>query len=242
MQWNELAKEDCSLARSLAVVGDRWTLLVLREAFLRTRRFDDFEAKLGIARRVLSERLALLVDEGILKKLPYQDNPPRFEYRLTDKGLDLYPVIISLVHWGDRHYAGADQEQRFADLRSQVPGLRFSDFMGMWESEERGDAKGAGRAFARGRLNAAKDAYSALRSDAMLDGSISPEEQAALDRQQGVVRSLSNLDKQPAIVAKPGGRASGGSADPATTMRTAADTMLEAAKLMRKAAGSNDHN
>ena len=106
MQWNELAKEDCSLARSLAVVGDRWTLLVLREAFLRTRRFDDFEAKLGIARRVLSERLALLVDEGILKKLPYQDNPPRYEYRLTEKGLDLYPVIISLVHWGDRHYAG----------------------------------------------------------------------------------------------------------------------------------------
>jgi DNA-binding HxlR family transcriptional regulator len=106
MQWNSLAKEDCSLARSLAVVGDRWTLLVLREAFLRTRRFDDFEAKLGIARRVLSERLALLVEEGILKKARYQDNPPRYEYQLTDKGLDLYPVIISLVHWGDRHYAG----------------------------------------------------------------------------------------------------------------------------------------
>lgn len=106
MRWETLAKEDCSLARSLAVVGDRWTLLVLREAFLRTRRFDEFEAKLGIARRVLSERLALLVDEGILKKVPYQENPPRYEYRLTDKGLDLYPVIISLVHWGDRHYAG----------------------------------------------------------------------------------------------------------------------------------------
>jgi len=106
MQWNELAKEDCSLARSLAVVGDRWTLLVLREAFLRTRRFDEFEEKLGIARRVLAERLAMLVDEGILKKVPYQESPPRYEYRLTEKGLDLYPVIISLVHWGDRHYAG----------------------------------------------------------------------------------------------------------------------------------------
>jgi DNA-binding HxlR family transcriptional regulator len=106
MRWDELSRENCSLARSLAVVGDRWTLLVLREAFLRTRRFDEFEAKLGIARRVLSERLALLVDEGILKKVPYQENPPRYEYRLTEKGLDLYPVIISLVHWGDRHYAG----------------------------------------------------------------------------------------------------------------------------------------
>jgi DNA-binding HxlR family transcriptional regulator len=106
MRWDELSRENCSLARSLAVVGDRWTLLVLREAFLRTRRFDAFETKLGIARRVLSERLALLVDEGILKKVPYQENPPRHEYRLTEKGLDLYPVIISLVHWGDRHYAG----------------------------------------------------------------------------------------------------------------------------------------
>ena len=106
MRWDDLSRENCSLARSLAVVGDRWTLLVLREAFLRTRRFDEFEEKLGIARRVLSERLALLVDEGILKKVRYQDSPPRYEYRLTDKGLDLYPVIISLVHWGDRHYAG----------------------------------------------------------------------------------------------------------------------------------------
>jgi len=106
MRWNSLAREPCSLARSLAVVGDRWTLLVLREAFLRTRRFDEFEAKLGIARRVLSERLALLVDEGLLQKVAYQDHPPRYEYRLTDKGLDLYPVIIGLVHWGDKHYAG----------------------------------------------------------------------------------------------------------------------------------------
>jgi DNA-binding HxlR family transcriptional regulator len=106
MQWNKLAKEDCSLARSLAVIGDRWTLLVLREAFLRVRRFEEFENNLKIARRVLSERLALLVDEGILAKMPYQDNPPRHEYRLTQKGLEFYPVIISLVHWGDKHYAG----------------------------------------------------------------------------------------------------------------------------------------
>jgi DNA-binding HxlR family transcriptional regulator len=106
MRWEKLSREDCSLARSLAVIGDRWTLLVLREAFLRTRRFDEFEARLKIARRVLSERLALLVDEGILEKRPYQDNPPRHEYRLTEKGLELYPVIISLVHWGDKHDAG----------------------------------------------------------------------------------------------------------------------------------------
>ncbi|MEI9887916.1 MAG: helix-turn-helix domain-containing protein [Rhizomicrobium sp.] len=104
MRWNDLAKEDCSLSRTLAVIGDRWTLLILRDAFLRVRRFEDFEASLKIARRVLSERLALLVEEEILKKVPYQERPVRFEYRLTEKGLDLYPAILSLVHWGDRHY------------------------------------------------------------------------------------------------------------------------------------------
>ena len=104
MRWDGLADEDCSLARSLAVVGDRWTLLVLREAFLRVRRFDDFQTRLGIARRVLTERLALLVAEGVLEKVQYSERPVRHEYRLTEKGLELYPVIIALVHWGDRHY------------------------------------------------------------------------------------------------------------------------------------------
>jgi|SRR5580704_2095521 DNA-binding HxlR family transcriptional regulator len=106
MRWDSLADENCSIARSLAVVGDRWTLLILRDAFLRVRRFDDFEKSLKIARRVLSERLALLVDEGILAKNPYQVRPTRYEYKLTEKGLELYPVVMSLVHWGDKFYAG----------------------------------------------------------------------------------------------------------------------------------------
>lgn len=108
MKWTELASQDCSLARSLAVVGDRWTLLILRDAFLRVRRFDDFQARLGIARRVLADRLSGLVADGILEKIAYQQRPTRHEYRLTRKGLDLYPVILALVHWGDAHYAGAD--------------------------------------------------------------------------------------------------------------------------------------
>lgn len=108
MQWKDLPDQPCSLARTLAVIGDRWTLLVLRDAFLRVRRFEDFQASLGIARRVLTERLTMLVDEGILEKRPYQQRPERHEYRLTPKGLDLYPAILALVHWGDRHYAGAD--------------------------------------------------------------------------------------------------------------------------------------
>ncbi len=108
MRWNTLAKENCSLARTLAVIGDRWTLLILRDAFLRVRRFEDFESSLKIARRVLSERLALLVEHGILAKVPYQERPLRHEYRLTEKGLELYPALVSLVHWGDRHYATKD--------------------------------------------------------------------------------------------------------------------------------------
>lgn len=105
MRWDSLDREDCSLARTLAVVGDRWTLMILREAFMGVRRFDDFEARLGIARRVLSDRLAHLVKEGVLRKDAYQERPARFEYRLTEKGLALYPAILSLVHWGDRFYA-----------------------------------------------------------------------------------------------------------------------------------------
>ena len=106
MKWNELSSENCSLARTLAVLGDRWTLLILRDAFLRIRRFDDFQKRLGIARRVLADRLAILVEHAVLEKVAYQERPTRYEYRLTKKGLGLYPVILSLVHWGDEHYAG----------------------------------------------------------------------------------------------------------------------------------------
>ncbi len=101
MRWDRLADEDCSIARALAVVGDRWTLLVLRECFLKTRRFEQFQARLGIARRVLTERLASLVAAGVLERVPYQQRPARQEYRLTAKGLALHPVIMSLVNWGD---------------------------------------------------------------------------------------------------------------------------------------------
>ncbi len=108
MRWDELSSQNCSLARALAVVGDRWTLLILREAFLRVRRFEDFQARLGIARRVLTERLSGLVADGVLRKVAYQERPARYEYRLTEKGLDLYPVVLALVHWGDAHYAGPE--------------------------------------------------------------------------------------------------------------------------------------
>jgi DNA-binding HxlR family transcriptional regulator len=95
----------CSVARALELVGERWTVLILREAFSGRRRFDEMAETLGIARNVLTARLARLVAEGVLEKAAYQQRPTRYEYRLTAKGLDLWPVLISLMQFGDRHYA-----------------------------------------------------------------------------------------------------------------------------------------
>lgn len=99
---------ECSVARTLEVIGEWWTMLVVREAFNGVRRFDHFQARLGIARNVLAARLQRLVDFGILERRLYQERPERFEYRLTERGLDLYPVLISLMRWGDRWLAGPD--------------------------------------------------------------------------------------------------------------------------------------
>jgi DNA-binding HxlR family transcriptional regulator len=103
----EMHAEDCSIARTLQVLGDRWTLLVLREAFLGVSRFDALQRNLGIARDVLTVRLGRLVDEGVLEKLPYQEpgQRRRYEYRLTERGFDAYPIIVALMAWGDRHRA-----------------------------------------------------------------------------------------------------------------------------------------
>lgn len=93
------------MARSLSVVGDRWTLLVLREAFLGTRRFEGFRARTGATRPLLADRLRKLEAHGVLARVAYRERPRRFEYRLTHKGVDLYPVIAALLRWGDRWMA-----------------------------------------------------------------------------------------------------------------------------------------
>src|SRR5919197_1983892 len=97
--------QNCSIAKSLELLGERWTLLVIREAFLGTRRFEGFLERLDIARNVLTARLTRLVEEGILERVRYQERPPRDEYRLTAKGLDLWPILVALMRFGDRYYA-----------------------------------------------------------------------------------------------------------------------------------------
>jgi DNA-binding HxlR family transcriptional regulator len=106
MRWRDIGELPCSVARALSVVGDRWTLLILRDTFLGVRRFEDFQRDLGTTRHRLTHRLRTLVAHGILERVRYQDRPPRFEYRLTEKGRDLYPVVVSLTRWGDRWMAG----------------------------------------------------------------------------------------------------------------------------------------
>jgi DNA-binding HxlR family transcriptional regulator len=108
VRWSEIGEMTCSVARTLAVVGDRWTLLILRDAFLGIRRFEDFRADLGTTRHRLADRLKKLVDHGVLARVRYQSRPPRFEYRLTEKGRDLYPLIVSMTRWGDRWMAGKE--------------------------------------------------------------------------------------------------------------------------------------
>jgi DNA-binding HxlR family transcriptional regulator len=97
--------QNCSIARTLELIGERWSILVLRDVFLGIRRFDAIQHDLGIARNVLATRLDRLVGAGILEKRPYQERPLRHEYRLTEKGLDLWPVFVELLRFGDRHLA-----------------------------------------------------------------------------------------------------------------------------------------
>jgi DNA-binding HxlR family transcriptional regulator len=99
---------NCNIAAALEIVGEKWTFLVLREAFNGIRRFDDMQRRTGAPRQVLSSRLAKLVAEGILRKVPYQEagQRARSEYRLTEKGIDLHPVMVALLGWGDKYASG----------------------------------------------------------------------------------------------------------------------------------------
>ena len=100
-------QEACSVARTLEIVGDRWTWLIVRDAFLGLNRFAEFRDSLGIATNVLADRLRRLVDEGILERVPYSDRPTRYEYRLTEKGGELFVALNALRQWGDEHLSPA---------------------------------------------------------------------------------------------------------------------------------------
>jgi DNA-binding HxlR family transcriptional regulator len=106
VQRTDFAQMRCSIARSLAVAGEPWSPLVIRDVFVGITRFDDIQRDLGISRKVLAERLRHLVDEGMLEQRPYSERPPRHEYVLTAKGLEFVDVLMAMVAWGDRWTAG----------------------------------------------------------------------------------------------------------------------------------------
>jgi DNA-binding HxlR family transcriptional regulator len=107
MAWDDIGESVCPVARSLAVLGDRWTMLIIRELFLGTRRFDAFQAQTGMSSHLLSARLKRLEGDGIVERRLYQDRPRRYEYRLTAKGRDLYGIVLAMRAWGLR-WCGLD--------------------------------------------------------------------------------------------------------------------------------------
>ena len=92
---------ECSIARTLDAIGDRWSLLIIRDSFYGVRRFADLQRNLGVARNILTDRLQKLVDKGVLERRQYEAKPPRFEYRLTERGRDLVGVVLAMMRWGD---------------------------------------------------------------------------------------------------------------------------------------------
>jgi DNA-binding HxlR family transcriptional regulator len=117
--------QNCSIARALEVVGERWTLLIIRDAFLGRSRFEEFQESLGIARNVLTDRLNRLVEEGILERVRYSERPERYEYRLTDKGRELGVALAGLRQWGDRYLSEKPPRvlRRRADRKPVVAAL-----------------------------------------------------------------------------------------------------------------------
>ena len=125
MLRNDYEGQNCSIARALEIVGERWTLLIVRDAFLGLRRFDQFQESLGIARNVLTDRLNRLVEEGILDRVRYSERPERYEYRLTRKGRDLQIALEGLRQWGDKYVSDKPPRitRRKSDKRPVVAAL-----------------------------------------------------------------------------------------------------------------------
>ena len=123
----------CSIARTLDVIGDRWTMLILRDAFRGVRRFDALQRDLGIARNLLTDRLNKLVAHGILEKRMYVAHPPRYEYRLTPKGIDLSPALVALMRWGDRWLADGDPP---VSLLHEACGHPLDQVFVCWQCDE----------------------------------------------------------------------------------------------------------
>jgi DNA-binding HxlR family transcriptional regulator len=123
MRWNEIDLIPCPVAQAMAVIGDAWTTLILRDALRGITKFDEFQRSTRASRAILSERLARLVEHGVLERRLYEEHPPRYEYRLTKKGRDLQPVLMSMAHWSAMHIS---KSLRSAGRRHTTCGHNFT--------------------------------------------------------------------------------------------------------------------
>lgn len=121
MRWTELREEPCPVARGLSVIGDRWTVLVLRDLFLGQRRFEPIRERLGCARHILSDRLKRLEAAGVVERRPYRERPLRHEYRLTEAGRALHDVLVTLIVWAERHAPGERSSIALVDRETGAP-------------------------------------------------------------------------------------------------------------------------
>jgi DNA-binding HxlR family transcriptional regulator len=163
-----VANAQCSMARAMAVVGDRWSILILREAYYGTRRFDEFEYYIGVAPNILSSRLKRFVDAGIMKRVPLPEHSSRYDYVLTDKGRDFFPAYLALKKWGDDWLAepGGPQvvfRERAAGRAIEYPELLASDGKPLRLEDVEIVAGGGAVAFNRKRFGAGNDLGPAAR-------------------------------------------------------------------------------
>jgi DNA-binding HxlR family transcriptional regulator len=121
MQKKILSDMQCPVVRSLERVGEWWSILILREAFYGSKRFDEFQKRLDIATNMLSRRLTVLVAEGLLERRQYCEKPPRYEYVLTPLGLDFRPIILTLVDWGNKHFEPEGASAQLTDIATGKP-------------------------------------------------------------------------------------------------------------------------
>ena len=130
MKWENIDEQVCSVARALSIVGERWTLLIIRDAFKGTRRFEGFHKNLGVTRHRLTERLNSLVESGVMTKVPYSRNPERFEYRLTRKGLGLYPDNLAKEYFGEAGMLGYVAGVQRKEIRQGIACVKHQNMAG----------------------------------------------------------------------------------------------------------------
>jgi DNA-binding HxlR family transcriptional regulator len=122
MTRTSLANFNCSLARALEIVGDKWAMMIIRDAFYDVRTFSGFQRRLGIARNILTDRLNTLVEGGVLEKVAQREEGERMEYRLTSRGRELFPILVALMQWGDKWIVGPGREPvRVLDAKYDAP-------------------------------------------------------------------------------------------------------------------------